>query len=138
MSNSKRCRPDAGDTPNPKRCRPDVDVIDGVRFGEILVKTQNVTVEGGFHKKRQEAMSVTTESFRVPGDDPETAPTVFFHLAKTEGWFGRLVSGHVSMGRGVKSILLLDLIRSKIKDHFRNTAHTAVSTAAGATGDSSA
>ena len=86
-------------------------------------------MSGGFHKSRQEWLPIETAEFQVPGD-PEGVLTTFFHIAKTQRWFGKLVCGSPVMGRGVVGITMLDDIKDKIKAHFHATAHADEPTAA--------
>ena len=90
-----------------KRKRPTVNVVDGIHFRDIEVRWNNISVGGGFNKRRKEQLIISTASFLIPGD---TQTTEFFHVAKTEPWFGKLISGQQFLGRGHKNVHIFDLI----------------------------
>ena len=104
-----------------KRSRPAVDAVEGVRFKTLRIEHGTIAVSGGFNKSRKDAFALRTESFFLPGDN---YPTIFFHAAETDQWFGKLVSGQQFMGRGHEHIEVFDLIRSNLEEHFEGTAQT--------------
>ena len=59
-----------------KRKRPTVNVVDGIPFRDIEVSWNNISVSGGFNKRRKEQLLLTTGSFLIPGD---TKTTEFNH-----------------------------------------------------------
>ena len=107
-----------------KRNAPCIGVMDGVTFSPFVVNSGNITVQGGFNKRRREELPVKSLEFYI---EEQGRRIRFFHLAKTEGWFGKVISGNLTLGRGCKYIELLDLIRSKLKEHFDSTAPAASS-----------
>ena len=98
-----------------KRERPDIDVRDGVKWSPIVLSRGNLNVQGGFNKRRKEKIQVRTGEFELTG---EKSTMTMFHISKTEPWFGKLVSGYHSMGRGGENIKLIDMLRDKIKEKF--------------------
>ena len=107
-----------------KRSRPETDVADGVKWAPLKLTPGSMVVSGAFNKRRKETITVRTSDFMVPG----TAGTrKMFHIAKTEPWFGKCVSGCNAMGRGGEAIKLLDMIRDKLREAFATPAIADVS-----------